>query len=120
MLESGPSRVTEGGRQPLNATTRRFRPVAAVRLSRFSALKRALQRPVRVRGLGSAKDQCATSRPRGDDARVGAMKGLPNVWDKTMADPLLILRVSGQVLSKESFFVDEAPHQKRHHGTEYE
>jgi hypothetical protein len=41
--------------------------------------------------------------------RSGPMTVLPNKWHKTIPDPLLVFRVSGQVLRKETFFVKEPP-----------
>jgi hypothetical protein len=45
---------------------------------------------------------------------------LPNAWHKTMPDPFLVFRVSGQVLRKETFFVQEPPEQKRQQSPEHD
>src|SRR5262249_8041712 len=50
----------------------------------------------------------------------GPMTVLPNEWHKTMPDPLLVCRVSGQVLRQETFFVNEPPEQKWQHRPEHD
>src|SRR5262245_58070539 len=50
----------------------------------------------------------------------GPLTILPNEWHKTMLNPLLVFRVSGEVLRKETFFVKEPPEQKRHHSHEHD